>query len=705
MNQPHQNAASGVASQPTRPTSALLPERWFWPVRATLALFALLAVVIFFIGVQLDSGQYRTLCTTSAVCADGQLTPASARVLQALNISLDGYATINIVALLVQALVYYCVAALIVWHKSDEWLAVCVVIGFLAAPTNSLAQPTIASPPIWLAALAFAQYLGVASFLLICYLFPDGRFVPRWMLPIAAISFVVAGIQSFLPNAAWPPVLPGANWVSAFTLLAFSQIYRYRKVSSPEQRQQTKWFVFGLTVAVLLEMVVRLLPLFDPSVVEPGSLDTFVLGTFSAFGFLLIPLTIGFAILRYRLWDIDIIINRALVYGALTASVVGLYVLVVGYLGALLRTEGGGNLGISLVATGLVAVLFQPWRALLQRGANRLLYGQRDEPYAVITRLSQRLESTLALDAVLPTIVETVAQALKLPYAAILWKQEDTLALAASYGRPGAEPMSLPLVYQSETIGQLRLGPRARGEAFSPADMRLLDELARHAGLATHAVRLATDLQKARERLVLAREEERRRLRRDLHDGIGPTLASLAQRIDTAGHLVPRDPEAAVALLIDLNTQVKATIADIRRVVYALRPPVLDELGLVSAIREHALRLEEVSGALIAVEAATDLPPLPAAVEVAAYRIVLEALTNVERHAQARHCLVRIALADERGLLLLIVDDGCGLPSDFEAGVGITSMRERAAELGGSGTITAEPGGGTRVQIRLPLTS
>ncbi|HEX7737555.1 MAG TPA: sensor histidine kinase, partial [Ktedonobacteraceae bacterium] len=241
------------------------------------------------------------------------------------------------------------------------------------------------------------------------------------------------------------------------------------------------------------------------------------------------------------------------------------------------------------------------------------------------------------------------------------------------------------------------------GEALTPADVRLLDELARQAGLAAHAVRLAADLQKARERLVLAREEERRRLRRDLHDGVGPTLASISQRIDIARHLVSRDPDAAIAQLGNLKTQIKSTIADIRRVVYALRPPALDELGLVSALREYIMQLQGAQSIQISLEAPTDLPELSAAVEVAAYRIILEALTNVERHACAQTCLVRLELVDGRSLHIAISDDGRGLPDDYRAGVGIISMRERAAELGGEWTITTRISGGTRVSIQLPL--
>src|SRR5207247_5901746 len=228
------------------------------------------------------------------------------------------------------------------------------------------------------------------------------------------------------------------------------------------------------------------------------------------------PLSFGFAMLRYRLWDIDIIINRTLVYGALTAVVVGVYVLVVGTLGTLLHTFG--DFPISLLATGLVAVLFQPLRARLQRGVNRLMYGERDDPYAVLSRLASRLQATLAPESVFPTIVETVAQALKLPYAAIALKQDDEFITAASYGLSQDNPFILPLVYHTEPIGELLLAPRAPGEAFTAADRRLLEDIAHQAGAAAHAVRLPADLQRSREHLVTAREEERRRLRRDLHD-------------------------------------------------------------------------------------------------------------------------------------------------------------------------------------------
>ena len=330
------------------------------------------------------------------------------------------------------------------------------------------------------------------------------------------------------------------------------------------------------------------------------------------------------------------------------------------------------------------------------------MYGERDDPYAVISRLGRRLEATLAPDTVLPTVVETIAQALKLPYAAILLKEGEAYRTAASYGSPKGEPETLPLVYQREEIGRLVLSPRAPGESFSDADRALLEDLARQAEVAVHAVRLTADLQRSRERLVATREEERRRLRRDLHDGLGAQLAGLNVQAGTLRRLIPSDPDAADELVVELREEIRGAIADIRRLVYDLRPPALDDLGLVEALRQLAERYDSKDGPLrVVVEAPEDLPNLPAAVEVSVYRITQEALTNVARHARATTCVVRLAVNDN--VALEIVDDGVGIPAGRSAGVGLSSMHERAEELGGTCTVEALPEGGTRVLARLPL--
>lgn len=327
----------------------------------------------------------------------------------------------------------------------------------------------------------------------------------------------------------------------------------------------------------------------------------------------------------------------------------------------------------------------------------------------MISRLGQRLETTLAPDAVLPTIVETVAQALKLPYTAITLKQGGEFVIAAFYGMGQEENLVvLPLVYQNEQIGELKLAPRTPGETFTPADRALLSDLARQAGVAAHAVRLTTDLQRlahelqhSRTQLVTTREEERRRLRRDLHDGLGPTLGSLTLQLDTVRNLYKLDPPAADALLIDLKGQVQTALADIRRLVYELRPPTLDELGLISSLREQMTRYRKPDLSIM-LNVPETIPTLPAAVEVAIYRIAQEALTNVVRHANAQHC--RLTLEVDNDACLEVCDDGQSLPAGFRMGVGLTSMRERAAELGGTCEVSSVDAGGVRVFIRLPLT-
>ena len=481
-------------------------------------------------------------------------------------------------------------------------------------------------------------------------------------------------------------------------LVAVVSLFVQLRYTRGIEQQQIKWVTYasmvGVSGAILLYVVA---PHISVPWLSWFSFAILLIGLVS------VPLTMGNAILRYRLFDIDVIINRTLVYGSLSASVIGLYALLVGGLGALFQAQG--NFAISLATTGLVAVLVQPIRNKLQCGVNRLLYGERDEPYRVLSRLGQRLETTLAPDAVFSTMVETVAQALKLPYAAITLKQDDGgFATAAEYGTQVSDPVVLPLAYQRESVGQLVLAPRAPGETFSSSDRRLLEDLARQAGVAVHAVHLTADLQRSRERLVTAREEERRRLRRDLHDGLGPQLASLTMRAEAAHDLVPDNPNRAQEVLQGLAEQAQEAVADVRRLVYALRPPALDALGLTGALRSQAAQLGN-SSLRISIDGPKELPALPAAVEVACYRIALEALNNVVRHAEASNCTVSLALDEEQtgALRLEIVDDGRGIEEDRGTGVGLTSMRERAEELGGSCTAEAVPSdGGTRVRAFLP---
>jgi signal transduction histidine kinase len=691
------------ASEDARPRG-----RWLAVARVAWVVIALVDLVLFVASVPAYWDQLNTICAdpSGATCNFTQLNLIKLQALERLGATIETYAAYTLTIHVAASLVFFVVGVLIFWRRSSDWQGLFVsllLINFgMIGPSGVFSDAlTWAYPEI--APLDDAQTLIFPALGLFLVTFPDGRFVPRWSWVIVLL-WVVQAIFWYAIDS-WPPPLFVAELLLVWGSTLAVQVYRYLRVANTTQRQQTKWVLFGFALGISTIVIEGILTVVFPQFNEPDSRFWLLEGTWVALLFTPIPLSIGIAILRYRLWDIDPIINRTLVYGALTVAVVAIYVLVVGYLGALFRT--GSNLFISLLATGVVAVLFQPLRDRLQRGVNHLMYGERDEPYKVLSRL----ESTLTPDAVLPTVVKTVAEALKLPYAAIELNRDGAFETAAATGRPVDDPLRLPLVYGGETVGRLALGARSGSEDFTPADRRLLDDLVHQVGVAVHAVRLtdealrlSADLQRSRERLVTAREEERRRLRRDLHDGLGPQLASLTMKAEAARDLLPNDSARADTLLGDLIEQMQTAVADVRRLVYALRPPALDALGLLGAIRSHAAHYDN-GGLRIVIEAPEELPPLPAAVEVAAYRIVIEALNNILRHADARNCTVRLALDETAYTLCLeVTDDGRGIGEDRGTGVGLSSMRERAAELGGSCEIEGASSGGTHVLAHLPCT-
>jgi signal transduction histidine kinase len=332
------------------------------------------------------------------------------------------------------------------------------------------------------------------------------------------------------------------------------------------------------------------------------------------------------------------------------------------------------------------------------------MYGERDEPYTVLSRLSQRLGGALIPDALLHTIVQTVAEALKLPYAAITVEHDGALSLEAAYGTPSPSPLVLPLRHHTQSVGQLILAHRAPDDTFSATDIRLLDDLARETGAAVHAMLLTLDLQRSRERLVTEREEERLRVSSDLHDGLGPTLASVMLKLGTIRRQLTPESDA-YALLGEVRSDVQSAVDDIRRLARALRPPVLDELGLAQAI-DHQAKAFTGGNLTVAVTTPEALPPLTAAVEVAAYHITLEALTNVVRHAHATECHIRLAIesvSEQQTLIVEVADDGRGLSVGPRDGIGIRSMHERAIEVGGCLVVEEGAPSGTLVRAQIPI--
>jgi signal transduction histidine kinase len=536
-------------------------------------------------------------------------------------------------------------------------------------------------------------------------LVPDGQLgSPRWWPIPAAVTvgtlllalkistsptFDVAGTAVGNPLAGESvaldalAVLGAAAVVIGLAAAVASFVVRYRR-SSGEARQQLRWVVASLVVAICLAVV-------GMAAWDVGGV-AYVL---PALALLAVPAGITVAVLRYRLYDLDLVVNRTLVYAALTAGVVAAYVLVVGLVGSSLSRRG--DVLVSFAVTAVVAVCFQPARERVQRLVNRLMYGHRDDPYLALAGLSRILAGTVGADSVLPAAAETIGRTLALQYVAVALAEDEP---AATYGSPRTtEMLVVPLMHHDLRVGELRLAPRP-GERLRQRDRHLIEDLAPQVAAAVQAVALSRELHAARQRLVELREEERRRIRRDLHDGLGPALAGLTFTIDAARNLAASDAAASDRLLVSASAHVQELVADVRTLIEGLRPPAVDQYGLTASLRALAER-HDVAATTVIVDAPPTLPALPAAVEVATYWLAQEALTNVRRHAKARVCAVRLWVEDGT-MHVEVEDDGVGL-GRTRLGLGLHTMRERAAELGGVCTVGPAKGGGTLVSAAFPL--
>ena len=462
-------------------------------------------------------------------------------------------------------------------------------------------------------------------------------------------------------------------------IAGLSVVHRAWKATGIE-RDQLKWRAYGVVLS---------LALFPVAITEALPLAVNLVDG------LLFTTTLVIPIVRYRLWAIDTIIRRSVAYLLVTVLVAGVFSVFAAGVAAL---EGER---VGLVAAAVIAALvFGPALRRSQHLVDEMFYGHRTDPYRALSDLSQRLDAVASPGAVLNTVVTAVAESLRLPYVAIE-RPADGSVLAQHGDRQltDAELGRWPLVSQGTPVGTLVAAPRRGESELDARDRTVLADLARQAGAAVHAESLTADLVASRQRLVEAREEERRKLRRDLHDGLGPLLTSVGLNLDavrtqlTAGS---GDPLELVARAKEASSQ---AIADLRTVVYSLRPPALDDLGVVGAITAQVRRIAESSTVEIDVEN-DGLPALPAAVEVALFRIAVEGVTNVVRHAGARSCRVLLGGVDGRAVVE-VVDDGA---SDrlWTPGVGTVAMRERVTELGGSLEI-GPTGEGGRLRASFPL--
>jgi signal transduction histidine kinase len=531
--------------------------------------------------------------------------------------------------------------------------------------------------------------------------FPDGRRAgPRrvrtlaWVVAWAALTVeLVVSLLGPVPSdlrlrSVDSPIGAPRSWLPAFDALSglfllaavltlvlavVCLVWRWRHAGSLD-RQRLLWFALGFVLPVLV---------FGLSVVDVAKPWMFAVVS------LPLPVAIAVACLQRRLYDLDLVVNRSLTYLALSLAIAALYALVVGGVGAMVRQQGA--VWLPWVAAGVIAVSFAPLRDALQRAANKLTYGQWSQPAEVLAATGRRLADATDVPALLQALADELGQGLRLAYAEIVDVSGRTLA---RYGEPPADVERVPLVAYGEPVGDLFWG----GRDLRETDRALVADLARQLGAVVHAAAMFNAVRASQERLVLAREEERKRLRRELHDGLGPALAGLMLQVETMRH---RLGETAEEPLLALRAGIQATVLDVRRMVEGLRPPALDELGLAEALAQLAHRSETNGGPEVVVDVDCD-GRLPAAVEVAAYRIVGEALSNAVRHSGATR--VRVGLArDEAGLAVSVRDDGSGVVEPREQGVGLTSMRERAEEIGGRFMIRPLPGRGTEVRADLPI--
>jgi len=551
---------------------------------------------------------------------------------------------------------------------------------------------------VTISTIAWPFGIGLA-FPLALLLFPSGRIPPprrRWVaygLVLCGLLFVLwmgtspeevsPGVSSYLALPFYADLEPLWSVVTVLGLvqalaIVVTMVVSYRR-GDEIVRRQLLWLLLAVIIAFA------------------ANVQRFAVGDgpiLLLLAFELVPVAVAVAIVRYQLFDIRLVVSRTVTYLVLTGLVVGAYVGIVALLDATARQLG---LGGSILATVVVAIAFNPLRLRLQALVDRLFYGDRRDPVRAASRVGQRLLETDGTDRRL--VLDAVREALRLPYAALVTAGD----VIAESGEPTALRHAVDLRLGGSTLGELVVGLRAGERRLAAADAGVLELMAVPLAMAQRSATLAEEVADSRGRIVAGQEEERRRLRRDLHDGLGPVLTGIAYKLDAARNLLATEPERVDELLRELRATTGGAIEDIRRVVYGLRPPSLDELGLAGALRHQAARLSTGSTGeplTVTVTAPAELPELPAAVEVAAYRIAVEGITNVARHSGASRAEVRLAV-DDAALQVTVTDDAAGNGA-WRPGVGMAVMAERAAEVGGS--CTAGPTGcGGLVRAVLPL--
>ena len=596
--------------------------------------------------------------------------------------------------------------------------------------------------PAWIG--GWTQFLSLLSLIVVALLFPDGRLPSRrWRWAGIAVVVYLAAVQlgtmfsggttqlaHGLPSVPLPvgfaPVAGfggdgntplAALWLGMPVVIctaAAALIVRLRRARGLE-RQQLRWFVYVTGLAALTVVLSFLVGNVRPAWIATVSSDA------SVYGFLvLVPGTIGVAIIGYGLYDIDVFISRALVYGSLAVFITAVYVGIAVGIGTLVGSGGKPNLGLSILATAIVAIGFQPVRERVQKVANRLVYGERATPYEVLSEFSGRVAETYAADEVLPRMARVLQEGTGAESATVWLRGVAELRPAATFPPDAQSPGVLPIIdgalerlpdathavevrHQGELLGALSVDKR-RGESLNPIEQKLVDDLAHQAGLVLKNVGLSADLRArldelraSRQRLVQAQDTERRRLERNLHDGAQQHLVALKVKLGLAEMLLERDPAKALTTLEQLKGDADEALETLRDLARGIYPPLLADRGLVAALESQARK----ATVPVAVDA-TGVGRYAQDVESTVYFCVLEALQNVQKYAAAAHVVVRIRDAHD-ALTFEVVDDGSGFDiAASKRGSGLTNMADRLDALGGALTVTSTPSAGTTITGTLP---
>lgn len=591
----------------------------------------------------------------------------------------------------------------------------------------------------WLGSWVFVPIVPLLGIFL-PLLFPNGELPsPRWRIfaRVIGVVAIVSIALDAIPPTSWAVAANGGLQNSRLlsdsshdllsNLTQFLQVVllpcsvaavvgmirRYRR-STDEVRQQLKWFLFAGSILVLAMLATAF-------TVTPGSAAPNLVPAFFVVAALGLPTATGVAIFKYRLYDIDIVISRTLVYGALAAFITAVYVGIAVGIGSLIGSGGKPNLGLSILATAIVAVGFQPVRERLQRLANRLVYGKRATPYEVLSQFSERVAESYASDDVLPRMARVLRDGTAAERAEVWLRSGGELRRAAAFpvarAMPtalelnGAAELSIPAAdravmvrHQGEVLGALTVTKR-RGESITPIEIKLMDDLAHQAGLVLKNVGLTSDLQArlvdlraSRQRLVAAQDDERRKLERNLHDGAQQHLVAIKVKLGLVEMLAMRDPEKARAAVAELKHDADEALETLRDLARGIYPPLLAERGLPTALQAQARK-----ATLPVTIDADGIGRYPQDIEAALYFCILEALQNIQKYAQASSTVVQLR-EDGEQLSVEVTDDGRGFDvSSTSRGNGLTNMEDRLDALGGTLQIASSPGNGTTLRAMIPV--